>query len=270
MWEEGGMMNRVAEGFGLQTSIVLAYFVMIGVNILASWLPINGVTTQEISEKYTNLFTPAGITFAIWGLIYLLLFFFVIYSVFILNDFQETRKLNLAKIGWLFIGTCLANSAWLFAWHYDAIFISVLIMLILLMLLIYIYLSIPSELTCIQYIALRLPFSVYLGWITIATVANITAFLVSIGWQGFGLSEAFWTVLVMLVAIGLALIFIWKYHDVAYALVIAWALLGILINHRTLYSGQYPTIQIAAYFGIGLILVNSVYNLWIRIRDSRQ
>jgi len=255
-------MNERSKYLILQIAIVLAYVGMVIVNAVAVLLPLNGVTTQEAAERYPNLFVPAGITFSIWGIIYVLLLMFVIYSVWKLNWPKEAEKLGLIKIGCLFVGTCIANSAWLFAWHYDFIFTSVLIMIVLLILLIEIYFSIPINLTKVQYIFLKLPFSVYLGWITIALVANITAFLVSIEWGGWGLSEELWTVILMMVAVGLALVFIWKYNDIAYALVIAWALLGILIEHRTVYQGQYALIQIAAYFGIGIILANSIYMLW--------
>ncbi|MDF2614369.1 MAG: hypothetical protein K0S71_2155 [Clostridia bacterium] len=261
-------MNKKSKNLVLQLAMILAYVLMIAVNALASLLPLNGVTTQEASERYPNLFVPAGITFAIWGVIYTLLLLFVIYSVWQLNRPKKAEELGLVPIGWLFVGTCFANSAWLFAWHYDYIFISVLVMLVLLILLIKIYFSIPSELTAAEYIFLKLPFSVYLGWITIATAANITAFLVSIGWNGFGLSEELWTVIVMMAAMGLALIFIWKYNDPVYALVIAWALLGILIKHRTVYDRQYALVQIAAYFGIGIILANSAYWLWLKIKGE--
>ncbi|WP_070000614.1 hypothetical protein [Cellulosilyticum sp. I15G10I2] len=262
-------MSKNSKNYILQAAMILAYIMMIVVNLLASLLPLNGVTTQEVAERYPNLFVPAGITFAIWGVIYTLLLLFVIYTVCKLNQPKEVEKLGLVKIGWLFVGTCFANSAWLFAWHYDYIFISVLVMILLLILLIKIYSSIPSDLTRSQYIFLKLPFSVYLGWITVATVANITAFLVSIGWNGFGLPEVFWTVIMMMVALGLALVFIWKYHDPVYALVIAWALLGILINHRTVYEGQYAVVQIAAYFGIGIILANSIYMLWLEAKNDK-
>ncbi len=262
-------MNK-KHSFLLQLAMSIAYILMIAVNYLAVRLPINGITTQEVSAKYPNLFAPAGITFAIWGLIYILLLLFVIFSISVLRHPKEAERLNLFRIGWLFVGTCLLNGAWLFAWHYEYILLSVIIMLTLLYLLIKIYFSIPKELGTAERLFLKLPFSIYLGWISIAAAANITTFLVSVNWNRFGLSEEFWTVLLMLLAAALGYVFIWLYNDIAYALVIAWALLGILIRHRTDFSGQYPFIQVAAYFGIGILLANSVYRLWLNRKSRMQ
>lgn len=159
------------------------------VNTLANTLPINGITTGELSAEYPNLFVPAGITFAIWGVIYLALVGFSVYSVTI--RLQKGAAANgrtdfLGVIGpWFFI-SCLANMTWIIAWHHRMIWISEFLMLILLtsLIAIYIRLYIGRVVRPAEKIWVHLPFSIYLGWITVATVANITALLVHLGWSG--------------------------------------------------------------------------------------
>ncbi|MBK7344145.1 MAG: tryptophan-rich sensory protein [Saprospiraceae bacterium] len=165
------------------------------VNTFANTLPINGITTGELSAEYPNLFVPAGITFAIWGVIYLALVGFSVYSVtmaFQKGAAAKGRTDFLGVIGpWFFI-SCLANMTWIIAWHHRMIWISVFLMLILLTSLIAIYtrLYIGRVVRPAEKIWVHLPFSIYLGWITVATVANITALLVHLGWSGAPLSES--------------------------------------------------------------------------------
>jgi len=218
---------------------LIAYIAMIVVNFLAVNLPINNRGTGEISDAYTNLFTPAGITFSIWGLIYLLLAIYVIYQ------FKSKNEGLLKKINILFIITSIANILWIFAWHYDFIGTSLILMLVLLFGLIKIADILRSnELTAEEKKFIKVPFSVYFGWITVATIANITVFLVSINWGGFGVSDFIWTTIVLLVGL---IIGIWrmnKDNSFVYGLVLVWAYLGILLKHLSTdgFAGQYPII----------------------------
>src|SRR4030042_324851 len=159
------------------------------VNGLASTLPLNNKTTGELSDQYPNLFVPAGLTFSIWGIIYILLAIFVIYQLIsaIRKDTQTISFID--KIGVLFFITSIANIGWIFAWHYQVLPLSLILMLILLGTLIAIYLRLgigQSNATKTEKYMVHLPFSVYLGWITIATIANTTALLVNIKWDRFG------------------------------------------------------------------------------------
>lgn len=223
----------------LKISTLLSYLTMIFVNFLAVTLPLAGRNTGAISDSYPNLFAPAGYTFSIWGAIYVLLGIYVIYQL------RRTKGNLVEKVSKIFIVNALLNATWIFTWHYDWIWLSVIVMLGLLFSLIKIAdILRVSDLTQKEQWTVRLPFSVYFGWITVATIANITTFLVSIGWNGFGLPENFWTVAVLLVG---ALIGSWRMlrdRTVPYGLVLIWAYGGILSKHLSMnnFAGAYPII----------------------------
>jgi len=237
---------------------LVAYMVMVGVNFLAMYLPLGGKTTGEISDNYPNLFAPAGYAFSIWGLIYLLLAIYVIYQ------FKRGDDILAGKVNRIFILNALLNAAWIFAWHYDLIWLSVIFMLGLLWSLIRIAdILRKSTLTERDLRLVGLPFSVYFGWITVATIANITVFLVSLGWGGFGLADSFWTVVVLLMG---ALIGSWrmlKDKFISYGLVLIWAYGAILFKHVSItgFAGQYPSVIVTAVLCItafiGIILYTS-------------
>lgn len=218
---------------------LLAYIAMIVVNFLATSLPINNRGTGEISDAYSNLFAPAGITFSIWGLIYLLLAIYVIYQ------FKSKNDSLLKKINILFIITSIANILWIFAWHYDYIGLSLALMLVLLIGLIKIADTLRSnELTAEEKKFISIPFSVYFGWITVATIANVTVFLVSINWGGFGIAEFIWTSIILLIGATIGILRMNKDKSVAYGLVLVWAYLGILLKHLSNdgFAGQYTVV----------------------------
>jgi hypothetical protein len=226
------------------------------VNGLATSLPINNKTTGELSDQYPNLFVPAGLTFSIWGLIYILLAIFTIYSVIIAIK-KDAAGSFINKIGLLFFLSCIANMAWIFAWHYEIVPLSLVIMLLLLGFLIAIYMRLgvgkkgPAKKE--QYLV-HLPFSVYLGWITIATIANVTALLVDVNWNRFGLSEQFWAVVVIVVGIAIALSVLLRRQDIYYCLVVDWALLGILIKRL---ASSIPAQSVIIITIIGLVLITA-------------
>ena len=220
------------------------YVAMIAVNFLANSLPINNRSTGDISDAYPNLFAPAGFAFSIWGLIYVLLFGYVLYQ-FLKKD-EKIEEL-FKKINPLFIATSLANISWIFAWHYDFIGLSVIIMAALLFLLIRIADILRNEkLISWEKWFIRAPFSVYFGWITVATIANIAVFLVSIGWNGFGIADFVWTSTILLIGALIGILRMQKDKNIAYGLVLIWAYSGILIKHLSTsgFNGQYPSIII--------------------------
>lgn len=220
----------------------LLYITMVVVNFMANSLPINDRSTGEISDAYPNLFAPAGLTFSIWGLIYLLLAGFVVYLF--LNTSNKTEEL-FKKINPFFIITSIANISWIFAWHYDYIGLSVLIMAVLLFSLIKIADILRKEqFTSVEKILIWAPFSVYFGWITVATIANITVFLVSINWDGFGIAEYIWTVIILLIGALIGILRTLKDRNIAYGMVLIWAYLGILLKHTSAegFDGQYQSI----------------------------
>jgi hypothetical protein len=216
----------------IKAFVLISYIGMLVVNYLANALPINGMTTGAVSNSYPNLFAPASITFSIWGVIYLLLGFFVFY---LFGAFGKIEREKLVKqISVLLIISSIANIIWIFLWHYDLIGVSVLFMLIILGCLILILELIVKEkrsLTSKEYFFLRLPFSIYFGWITVATIANITTFFVSVNWGGFGLADTSWMIIILLVGLFIGGLVAIRNRDVAYILVLIWAYCGILIKH---------------------------------------
>ena len=235
-----------------------AYVAMVVVNILANSLPINGRSTGVISDAYPNLFAPAGLTFSIWGLIYLLLAGYVLYQFVSFGKGGGQKKEGLLKkINILFIGTSIANISWIFAWHYDWIGLSVLIMTVFLVFLIRIADIIRKEqLTSQEKLFISIPFSVYFGWITVATIANITVFLVSIGWNGFGIADYVWTGIILLVGALIGILRMRLDKKIAYGLVLIWAYLGILLKHISSsgFDGQYPSIIVVVATCIALFV----------------
>jgi hypothetical protein len=238
----------------------LTYLSMVVVNILANALPINNRGTGQISDAYGNLFAPAGITFSIWGLIYLLLASYVVYQLNI-GQKNKNREALFKKINIYFIISSLANIVWIFCWHYDFITISVLIMLIILWSLIKIANILRLEkFNNSERMFISWPFSVYFGWITVATIANITVFLVSISWGGFGIADYIWTSLILLVGALIGILRMMRDKNTAYLLVFIWAYIGILYKHLSAqgFGGQYSSVILTATFCIVLFVVSLV------------
>ena len=249
-------MDRSRLLLSLSILNLLGFLATVIVNGMANALPINNRTTGELSALYPNLFVPAGLTFSIWGLIYALLSIFVIYQLIpsVRRDAQRTAFIQ--RIGPLFFISCLANIGWIFAWHYENVSLSLLLMLILLGCLIAIYLRLnigKTEAIKTEKYLVHLPFSVYLGWITIATIANVTALLVDISWNMFGLGEQFWAVAVIIVGIAVALSVVLTRKDIYYCLVVDWALLGILLKRLSV--ATVPDQSVVAVAIAGLVLV---------------
>lgn len=202
------------------------------VNSLAIILPLNGKTTSELSDAIPNLFVPAVLTFSIWSIIYLFLIIFMIYQILdIKKGKSETNYIQ--KIGIWFIVSCLANILWIFLWQYQFVTYSLFAMLLLLFSLIMIYLRLEiglSKVSLKEKLAIHTTISIYLGWITVATIANITAVLVNLGADGLYLGEVAWTILVIIIAGILTVSILINRKDIAYGIVIIWALLGIVIK----------------------------------------
>jgi hypothetical protein len=246
----------------------LLFLAMVTVNGLANGLPINGVTTGQLSAMYPNLFVPAGITFSIWGLIYLLLLLMVVFQFYAAIKNDNTLLLPL-KAQFVLGLNFLFNAVWIFLWHYKLVFLSLLLMLGLLASLIYLFLQIKTLPQKPLYaLAVRIPVSIYFGWISVATIANVTALLVSLNWGAWGLSENIWTIVVMAVAAILALLMLHKYGCFMYALVIVWAYTGI-ITKRTAQTVVEKDIVLAAYLAIAVIVIYSVLKVVMVLKASK-
>jgi hypothetical protein len=192
---------------------------------------IGGRNTADVSNAYSTWITPAGYVFAIWGVIYILLGIFVVYQALP----SQKGKEYLNKISWLFILSSIVNIAWLFVWQYEYLSLSVLLIFALLVTLIAIYVRLgigKSNAILREKLAVHLPFSVYLGWITVASIADVAATLVSYNWNGFGISPSIWAITVVAVVLLITMLMLATRKDIAYALVIIWALVGIGVNHN--------------------------------------
>lgn len=230
------------------------------VNSLANIIPINGNYTGELADLYPNLFVPTGLTFSIWGVIYVLLIMFGIYQI---RDIFKKEKINMPyveKIGLFFILASLGNISWIYLWHYEKVGLSLIAILVLFFSLLMIYQRLEIGLKKTEKmdkIFVYLPFSVYFGWITVATIANITAFLVDINWDGFGISQVAWTILILVTVVLITIIVLIKRKDIAYSLVIIWALFGIYLKRvepDTIFGVQ-KEIAYASILGIIAILL---------------
>ncbi|MFW5790697.1 MAG: tryptophan-rich sensory protein [Bacillota bacterium] len=207
---------------------IIGLIIMITVNALANILPINDIPTGEVSDQYENIFTPAGFTFSIWGVIYLSLIILIVYLTIGLIR-KKSRSINYIKdMGYFFFISSILNAIWIFLWHYELLGASIFVILGILISLIIIYRKI--NLSSVNYRWLTVPFSIYLAWISVATVANITVWQTAINWGRLGRSESFWFVIILIVIVLLTAFFLKFFKDYIYSLVILWALTGILAN----------------------------------------
>ncbi|MFA9463916.1 MAG: hypothetical protein ACERKN_06450 [Velocimicrobium sp.] len=251
--------------------VFISYIIMVITNSLANILPINGKGTGEISDSYQNLFAPAGFTFAIWGIIYLLLIIYTLYQLIRYNRESDIKKQIFDRVGILFSISSIANTIWIFAWHYDVIWLSLLLMMVILICLIKINLILKdTDFSMLENLTVKLPFTVYFGWITVATIANITIFLVSINWNRFSLSEVFWTDLIISVGAIIGCISVLFYKSFAYGIVLIWAYLGIALKHLSpdKFNRRYPSVIITVSISMVLIVLSLLVLLRIRMKEN--
>ena len=215
---------------------LLFFGAMVYMNYLANSLPINGKTTGQLSDAYPNLFVPAGITFSIWGIIYLLL------AAYCVLQFLTPSKEIAIRISWLFILSCVFNGLWIVAWHYQKLPLSLLIMIGLLVSLIMINLRLKD----LPVGVLKATFGIYLGWICIATIANVTAVLVNAGWGGIGISQQAWTIILIAIGTMIVALSIIRIDNPFIGLSVVWAFTGIILKR----SADYRSIVLAAAIGI--------------------
>lgn len=237
------------------------------VNYLSNSLPLNGKTTGQLSDQYPNLFVPTGLAFSIWGMIYLLLIGWVLVQA--LGLFSQKQRAqteaSVMRVGGLFALSCVFNIAWLFAWHWEHIGLSIGIMVLMLTSLVVLNEKIQNgraKVSGFEKGFAHTAFALYQGWITVALIANVTAFLVAVGWSGFGLSETIWAVLMIGVGAGLAIYMTMSRNMIFHGLAVCWALLGIYLKRNA--AADAAAVEYAALTGIALILVAIVvrYNRW--------
>jgi hypothetical protein len=225
-------------------------------NYLSGTGAINGMTVGEVSAKFENLFTPAGYAFAIWGVIYLLLIAFVAYQWY--AWFKHKQDEALTQTGFWFAVSNVANGLWIYAWTHLQLEFSILLMLVLLFSLIIMTLRLRLE---IWDAPLRIiffvwwPVCIYLGWIVVATVANFSAWLVSIGWRGGSIPETYWALLMIAVATSIYAFLIYYRNLREAALVGVWALIAIAVK-------QWEMERDVVYGALAGALILFIYSMW--------
>jgi benzodiazapine receptor len=249
-----------------QISIIAALIITIIVNVLSNALPFNGLSAPEIADSFDVYFVPAGYVFSIWGLIYLGLIAYAGYQL--LPAQRENPRLR--QTGWLFVLSCAANSIWLFVWHFAYFALSVFFMLILLISLIIIYQrlgisrqTVPSG----ERWLVHLPFSIYLGWITVATIANITAFLDVANWNGFGIAPEIWNYIMLIVAVVVGGIMAYARQDIPYLLVLIWAFIGIGVEQS--YAPQVANSAYLASVTVAIIVILAIVRKFRMVRKAK-
>lgn len=256
------MVKHTRSLSALQYACLLAYVAVLVFNALANTLPLGGRQTGEISGLYRTLFEPAGFTFGIWGVIYLFLGFFVLFQAGVLA--AQGRGAAVAEnVGVPFVASCLANIAWLFAWHNNLISLSLVVMLALLGTLLWIYMRLRA-MPAVDWrdtLFVRATFSMYLGWISVALIANTAIALVSRGMRGLGILDTWLTLAAIFVAILLGVFMLVRKRDRVFAGVVAWALLGILARHMSEFNGQYTEIVWLTILGIALLAGTTAWQL---------
>lgn len=236
----------------------LCFTAVIVVNYLSNSLPLNGKTPGQLSDQYPNLFVPTGLTFAIWGVIYIFLIGWVLGQIGgLFNQRQRTRiEPHVEKIGWLFALTCALNVGWLFAWHWEHIGLSIIVMITMLGTLITLNETIQNGRAATNAYEkwLAYPsFGLYQGWITVALIANVTAFLVASGWQGFGIAASTWAIVMIAAGAGIALYIVLSRNMIFHGIAVAWALLGIYLKRSA--ADDAVTVEYMALISMAAVLV---------------
>ena len=233
---------------GKQLITIFATLAVIGVNIAANALPLNGLDTGEISDRFDIYFVPAGYVFSIWLFIYVGLILYTIYQA--APSRAEDPVLNkIAPYYWL---SSVANIVWLFLWHYEVFSITLVAMLAILVNLIFISRFVLEADGAVKWYV-RLPFSIYLGWISVATIANATQTLYYFDWAGWGIGTEVWAVILLAVASLLGILKTWLENDTPYALVLIWAFIGITVSQV-----DSALVSTAAWVTSGVVLVGII------------
>ncbi|TDB67066.1 tryptophan-rich sensory protein [Arundinibacter roseus] len=246
---------------GLQIANIICLVVMITANFLANWLPINGNTTGELSAKYPNVFVPAGLTFSIWSIIYLLLIAFTIYqSGSLFSSKPSARNTIVRYVGVWFWASSLLNALWIVVWHYEIIPASLGVMLLLLMCLIFAnsgFYNLNDFLSPKERFLTKAPFGVYLGWISVATIANATAWLVGLRWTS-GFEQDTWAIIMILIGFFITIFAATRLVNGYISLAVAWAFTGIVIK-RLQSDPLFYTVALVAGLGAVLLLIYSIF-----------
>ena len=245
-----------------QIVVIAGLGMVLTVNVLGSALPINGLRTADVTEGLEVLFSPAAYVFAVWGVIYSFQAAYVTYQAL---PSQKTNPLQRRIAPWYLL-ISVANTTWIFLWHYQQFALSNIAMITLLLGLIKLYLTtrVGSDMPGrTQIWLIRVPFSLYMAWITVATVVNVTQWLNWIQWGRFGLSELTWGLTMLLIATLITSLVTWRFRDIAYACVVVWAFIGIAVR-------QIETVPMSITAGIMATIVIGALIMGMRYQPTHQ
>ena len=230
MVSEQSAVTMKSESRLLPWANAVALVITLVVNSLADLLPMNGQTPSQIAARFQVYFVPADFTFGIWGIIYLALISFVVYP---LVARRETKPV-VGRIGWLFVLSCIGNTSWVIAWQYNYFTFSLVFMLIMVASIAALYLRLDVNrrpVSARERWIVHTPISLYLGWLTVAAISNLSCVLYYRDWSGWGLSDASWMLIVLAMTAMLSFVVAWLRRDRVFLAVIVWALIGIAVKH---------------------------------------
>ncbi|NLC67018.1 MAG: tryptophan-rich sensory protein [Clostridium sp.] len=235
------------------------YFLTLGVNYLGASGFINNMSQQDVSDKYHTLITPAGFAFSIWGVIYSLLLITLIY--FFVKRKESRLESLIQSVSPIFILSCLFNMGWIVAFSYELLGISTILIFAMLFSLMFIIEKIYKMRNEISYTLPAITFSIYGSWVFIATVVNISAFLIQQEWGGFGVSDSIWTIVVLFIAIAFVLLYLTLYKNAVFPASVAWSFIGIYgaYNNGTLSPDMSSIIMGVLLFGIGIFVIAIIF-----------
>ena len=242
---------------------LLAVLIVLGVNAAANILPINGYETGELSDLNPTGFTPAGYVFSIWNIIYVGLIAYGFSFIYASTAVRERGD----SIRQLFLINAAANAAWIFAWHYRLVELSLVFMLVILVTLWFMHAKLRSQgrPTFKQAIVVDAPFSLYFGWISTATLANLGAVFYSQQFYPFALTMDQWALVTVITAIAL---YVWMgviTRDIIYCCVFIWASIGIYYQP----VGISAPVRLAALTGTFLLLLTVIWIAYKKFASRR-
>jgi len=243
------------------------YVIAFAVSNLSQLKIFGGVTNADISNKYDTVFTPAGLTFAIWGVIYLSLFGFTIYHLIraYKDDVHSEASQDLLNIGNLFIINNIATTCWVFAFTYEYLLTSMLLIIIQLITLIKIFINLSlfnNNKTLSNKLFTQFPLTIYFAWLCVANIANISLYLVSVNWDGFGIAPAIWAIVLIIITVVLSTFIIIGKKNPFFGLVIVWALYGIVLKRTAVNETEFSDVIFIAWAGFGFVSALTIYQLF--------
>jgi hypothetical protein len=254
---------------------LIFFIIAFAVSNLSQLKIFGGVTNADISNKYATVFTPAGITFAIWGVIYLSLFGFTIYHVVkaFKDDIHSEASQAILKIDYLFILNNIATTFWVFAFTYEYLLASMILIIIQLITLLMIFIKLnlfDIDKSFYNKLFTQFPLTIYFAWLCVANVANISLYLVSIGWDGFGISEIKWAQIMIVTIIAISLVIVKVKKNPFFGLVILWSLYGISLKRAEINEEQFKGIINTCWFGLGIIGAFTAVQLYLNLKHKKK